>query len=206
MSAEACNHDRAAGGQLAIGNDGQADPATLGYTVNHFSLLVKDMVATKHFYGDVLGMREIFTFHASDAYQIMHMGHSHGGENGSAFQSGEELFAQKANIQGLIEFLSLKDGDDLVPSTKSTNTFSHVGLVVPDVRATQARMEEFGVRILKAVGEDIEPSSDAARAYGLGANLQEARAAAAGIERIGFANFLLVTDPDGNLVEIQNQT
>lgn len=207
MPVQACDHSRRdGGGAFQIGNDGPADPATLGYTLNHFSLLVNDMVATKQFYGEVLGMREIFTFHASSDYEIMYMGYSHGGKNGTGYQTGEELYAEKTNIEGLIEFLSLKNGPKLVSSTKSANTFSHVGLVVPDVQQTEARMKQFGVKVLKAVGEEIAPDSEAATAYGFGANLQEARAAGAGIEAIGFAKFLLVTDPDGNLVEVQNQS
>lgn len=207
MPVQACDHwPRDNGGAFQIGNDGPADPATSGYTLNHFSLLVNDISATKHFYGDVLGMREIFTFHASSNYEIVYMGFSHGGKNGTGYQTGEELYAEKTNIEGLIEFLSLKTGPELVPSTKTANTFSHIGMVVPDVQQTEARMRQFGVNILKPVGEEIDPDSAAATAYGFGSNLQEARAAATGIEAIGFANFLLVTDPDGNLVEIQNQS
>lgn len=68
-------------------------------------------------------------------------------------------------------------------------------------------MEQYGVQILRPVGEDIARGGDAARAYGFGGtSLRETRAAAAGIEVIGFANFLLVADPDGNLVEIQNKS
>ena len=208
LPARACNPNqlkRSAPEAFELGTDGPADPATLGYTVNHFALIVNDIEASMHFYGKVLGMRHIFTYHASPAYEIAYMSYSHGGKNGTGFRSAEELCSEKANIEGLLELLYFKDSKDLVPSTKRTNTFSHVGLVVPDVRATQARMEKYGVNVVKRVDEPAEVASVIGTAYGLGENPSEANAAAAGIAALGFNDFLIVTDPHGNLLEIQNQ-
>lgn len=64
------------------------------------------------------------------------MGYSHGGKNGTGYQTGSELFAQKTNIEGLLEMTHFKrsegnsSADEVEPSTKMANTFSHVGLVV----------------------------------------------------------------------------
>ena len=195
-----------------LGDDGPAPPATLGYTLNHFGLLVDDMDAMKHFYGEVLGMRTIFTFQASPEYEIVYMGYSHGGKNGTGYQTGTELFAEKTNVEGLLEMTHFKNGDttdpanELKPSTKKANTFSHVGLVVPDVRQTQARMERYGVKILKGVGDILGYGSEGAEAFGFGdASKAEANSALEGTASIGFQYFLLLADPDGNLVEIQQQ-
>lgn len=191
---------------LVIGNDGPADPATLGYTLNHLALVVNNIQATRHFYGDILGMRHIFTFHATDSYDITYMGYSQGGKNGTGFQTGEELLRQQKNSQGLIEFLHHRNTSSTFPSsTTSLNTFSHVGLMVPNITQAQARMDQFGVTVLKRLGEDLKPGSEVAQAYGVEGSAEQEMAVTEGIEAIGFAYFLLVSDPDGNIVEIQQQ-
>lgn len=203
--------NNASGAAFKLGDDGPAHPETLGYTLNHFGLAVNDMPAMKHFYGEVLGMRTIFTFQASPEYEIVYMGYSHGGKNGTGYQTGPELFTQKTNIEGLLELTSFKSNatgaaEQLEPSTKKANTFSHVGIIVPDVKQTQARLEKYGVTILKAFGTTLEYDSPGAEAFGFGeASRAEADAALAGTQGIGFQEFLLVADPDGNLVEIQRQ-
>lgn len=199
------------GGAFKLGDDGPADLETLGYTLNHFGLAVNDMDAMKYFYGEVLGMRTLFTFQASPEYEIVYMGYSHGGKNGTGYQTGSELFAQKTNIEGLLELTSFTPNatgaaDKLEPSTKRANTFSHVGLIVPDIQQTQARLERYGVTILKASGTTLEYNSPGAEAFGFGeASKSEADSAIEGTLSIGFQDFLLAADPDGNLVEIQVQ-
>ncbi|KAF2095753.1 hypothetical protein NA57DRAFT_59732 [Rhizodiscina lignyota] len=203
---QACNPKNAPSDMLTIGDDGPADPETLGYTLNHFGLIANNITAMMDFYGDVLGMRHIFTFHCSKDYDVVYMGYSHGGKNGTGFQTGDELFAEKTNIEGLVEFVVLKDSPTKNPaSTSKTNTFSHIGLVVPDIKKTQARLQQYEVKIIKAVGQDAETPGPVANAYGLGGDIAKARAALAGIDIIGFKNFILAEDPDGNLVEIQQQ-
>lgn len=93
---------------LTIGTDGPQDPATLGYTHSHQGLLVTDLNVTAKFYGDVLGMRKIFTYEISDEYSFMYMGYTHGGKNGTGFQTGEEMFTEQRNIEGMIEFIWTK--------------------------------------------------------------------------------------------------
>lgn len=128
---------------------------------------------------------------------------------------GEELYKQYHNTAGLIELLHRKrcsignDSDASKPwpaSTSRTNTFGHVGLIVPDIMATQRRMQNFGVPILKPVGEDPDISGPIANAFGVGdVAEQEAREIIAGLRGIGFQYALVVEDPDGNLVEILPQ-
>lgn len=107
---------------LTIGTDGPAPPATIGYTINHFALLVNNLTATRRFYGDILGMRHIFTFQASPTYSVMYMGHAQGGKNGTGYMTGAELFAQKDNIEGLIEFVYLETNNvrNTIPSLPPT--------------------------------------------------------------------------------------
>jgi lactoylglutathione lyase len=191
---------------LVLGNDGPADLATTGYNLNHFGLIISNATATLHFYGKILGMRHVFTFSASPSYTIIYMGYSQGGKNGSAYQTGEELYRQKTNSEGLLEFIYPHNATtELEASTVRANTFSHVGIVVPDVRKAEARMREFGVEILKGVG--VVPAADdpAAKAFGLGDDIGVAEEALEGVRMIGFSDFLIVKDPDGNAVEIQEQ-
>lgn len=207
-SVESCTPPTNSSSALIIGDDPPADPATLGYNINHFALVVNDIDAMMDFYGRILGMRHIFTFHPSSEYQITYMGHSHGGKNGTGYQHGDEMLREKTNTEGLIEFLYYKGKNSTVKaSTVKANTFGHIGVIVPDIQATQARMQDNGVIILKAVGEDPSTSDGpVARAFGLGGNITRARIAALnGIAPLGFRSFLIVTDPDGNLLEIQPQ-
>lgn len=137
------------------------------------------------------------------------MGFSHGGKNGTGYQTGEELYSEKNNIEGLIEILAQSNTSaPFEPSTKTPNTFSHIGLIVPDIYAAQSRMEKHGVPILKKVGSPIKWGSEAAAAFGFNkahATVQEARAALEGIATIGFDAFLIIKDPDGNMIEVQQQ-
>jgi lactoylglutathione lyase len=65
---------------VTVGTDLPADIATRGYTINHTALLVRNLTETKHFYGDVLGMRHLITFNVSASYTVMVMAHSQGGK------------------------------------------------------------------------------------------------------------------------------
>ena len=90
-------------------------------------------------------------------------------------------------------------------STAVPNTFSHLGLVVPDTVATEKRLREFGVHIVKPVGGlDIPHGGDVSNAFGFdGSTDKEMDDSLIGIAGFGFDKFLLATDPDGNLLEIQ---
>lgn len=204
----------ASAGHLTMGTDGPADTATLGYNINHIGLNVNDLDAAMHFYGKVLGMRHIFTYAASPILDIVYPGSSSGGKNGTGFQTAEELYKQQHNIQGLVELLyrkpagnaSVPAAEPLQASTRTTNTFCHVGLVVPDIRAAEKRMRAFEVPILKRVGVQMPIKGPIASAFGVG-DVSEAggEEIVAGLDAIAAAFVLLVEDPDGNLVEIWEQ-
>lgn len=148
----------------------------------------------------------MFTFHASPFYSIIYMSYSHGGKNGTAYQTGPELYSQKTNSEGLIEFIYSKNvAPRLEASTVRATTFSHVGIVVPDVKKAEERMREFGVEVLKGVGTFPNGDDPAAGVFGLGNDERFAEEALEGIRMIGFEDFLIVKDPDGNAVEIQQQ-
>lgn len=59
---------------FTVGTDGPADPATLGFWTNHIGLNVGNLTASKEFYGDVLGMRHIFTIQFTESYSETYMG------------------------------------------------------------------------------------------------------------------------------------
>lgn len=204
----ACGPPTVNSSQITLHDDCPADAATLGFTINHFCLISKNLTTTEQFYGTVLGMRRLFTYHASDKYDVLYMGNSHGGKNGTGYQSGAELNNQKNNIEGLIEFFYIHDGDaNLTASAVVPNTFSHIGLVVPDIVAAQERFETYGVKILKRFGDlpQNEPGP-LANAYGLSVlTAIEREQAIQGIAGFGFGNFVIIEDPDGNVLEVQQQ-
>jgi lactoylglutathione lyase len=189
---------------LTIGDDGPADPETLGYSVNHFSLNSNNLTATQEFYGGILGMRHLFTYHASEDMAVMYMGYPEGGKNGTGFQTGQQMLDEKNNREGLIEFVYIRGQERLTASSEVPNTFSHIGLIVPDIKATQERMDRMGAKIVKRIGKKPKVQGLIANAYGM-TDLKKAKAALPGILQLGFTEFLIVADPDGNLFEVQQQ-
>lgn len=196
----------AASSPFVVANDPPADSATAGYTMNHFCLLTHDLEPMMQFYNASLGMRQLFTYTASADYRIAYLGYPHGGDDGKGHQTGAEMLANKGGREGLLEIVEArwqKDGFD--SSARRPTTFSHVGVNVPDVRQAEERMRATGVNILKAVGVDfsIEKLGSVLNAFGLSADLVKARQALAGAQALHLDQVLLVADPDGNLVEIQ---
>ena len=116
---------------------------------------------------------------------------------------------QKNNMAGLLELVHYDNPNaNLVPSTKVTNTFSHLGLIVPDINATQTRLEHYGADILKNLGEEPKMDGEIAFAYGIG---DVAQRDPKGAEEIfnsllkpGSKDFIFVADPDGNYVEVES--
>jgi lactoylglutathione lyase len=212
-SAQACIHVRQDEGSvfLQVGADGPADPETLGFNLNHFSLIVRNLTASMDFYGRVLGMRHIFTANLTPFYSVTYMGHAHGGANGTGYQTGEELLREKNNARGMIEFQYFADSLDSgnVATTRRANTFSHIGLMVPDLEAAQKRMEKAGVTITKKIGFSAEGVASIANACGAGEfvtdNQEEPAQVLTAIEATGFNELLIIEDPDGNLLEVQQQ-
>ena len=196
---------------FVIGTDGPAPAATLGFAMNHIGLLTTNLTGMKNFYGDILGMRLLFDAHITPEYTVTYMGYAQGGRNGTGFQSGAELATAKNNLWGLLELQQFSVSDDrLIASTERSNTFGHVGLVVPDVVKAQEYLESQGVEILKRVNEPLKDYTGAVpNAFGVGEfaglHLAAKKALVEAQGLIGLEYFLMVADPDGNLVEIQQQ-
>lgn len=196
---------------IVVGNDEPAPAETLGYAINHFGLLTTNLAAMKYFYGNILGMRLLFDAHVTPEYTVTYLGYAQGGRNGTGFQSGAELARDKNNLYGLLELVQFNVSDDhLVASTKRTNTFSHVGLIVPDIAKTQTYLEEHGVTILKKYGRPVtEMTGPLQNAFGIGeyagAHIAAKQALIKAQGTIGIELLLMVEDPDGNMVEIQQQ-
>lgn len=190
-----------------LGSDVPSDPATTGYFTNHLSVNVKNLTRTMEFYGNVFGMREMFTFHISEHVSITYMGYAHGGRNGTGYQTAAEMNRQKNNIEGLIELFFVDVPDKLLPgSTQITTTFGHIGIVVPDIKATQKRLDEYGVEVVKTLGQKfpvdhlITRTSTFNEIFTLSKEEQDV---AWGVLEAITKPLIFAIDPDGNLVEIQ---
>lgn len=194
---------------MTIGNDGPADMATLGFSLNHLSLNVRNLTASMDFYGKVLGMRHLFTAQLSKDYSVTYMGHAQGGKNGTGFQTGEELLREKNNAAGMIEFqyFAASKDDDVTASTVRTNTFSHIGLIVPSLEEAQKRFEEMGVTVTKKIGLGAEGIKAVENAWGFGETAgvtdEQREELIEGQKLIGFSELIAIEDPDGNILEVQ---
>ena len=198
------------------GPDEYPPPATLGWNINHFSLLVGDLDASIHFYTEVFGMRRIFTYNGNDFFKVAYLGYPSGGRNGTGYQTPAELFREKNNMQGLLEFVYIAPNVTDPPATrpvassKRTSAFSHLGLVVPDLNAARERFRENNVTILADV--DSKPAPEhilpIVSAYGAGLLpegsddvIEDLMTAMLGS---GQAT-MIIEDPDGNIIEVQPQ-
>ncbi|KAL4782711.1 hypothetical protein BJX76DRAFT_331993 [Aspergillus varians] len=156
-------------------------------------------------------MRQIFDVQLTPEFTITYMAHTQGGRNGTGFQTGAELNRDKNNLAGLLEIVQFNVSDDtLLGSINRTNTFGHVGLIVPDIVKAQDYLVSKDVEIIKPYGEPIKTfTGKANNAFGIGeyagvhAAAKQALMDAQGF--IGLPLLLMIADPDGNLVEIQQQ-
>ncbi|KAK7179458.1 lactoylglutathione lyase [Paraphaeosphaeria sporulosa] len=230
-SALACNHENIARqeGNASLpftftpGDDPPADPATISYFVNHVGINVANLTRTSEWYSRIIGMRHIFTIDLEGGFSIMYMAHNQGGRNGTGFQTGAEMQRDKNNMAGMIEFQSYtgsgnsnSTGSETQRPQRPRAILSHFGLIVPNVEAAQARFESLGVRIIKRAGEiDLTGQTEESRLLGAAwgfADLsneetqKDAMKAAPGLEVIGFRTFLIIADPDGNMLEVQQQS
>lgn len=199
--AVSCGPDKSNGTypRLTIGPDVVPDPATAAYSMNHFALLVNDLDASLDFYTRILGMRVVHRVEPTSWFEVVYLSYSHGGRNGTGWEPAAEMYRQRTNREGLMELVHRRNRP--APGGWS-GTLSHVGLVVPDVAATQRRMEENDVPILRRAGQLLDAlPAPLARGFGL-VNLTKAES-----DEIirAMPRFLMVTDPDGNVVEIQAQ-
>jgi lactoylglutathione lyase len=90
-------------------------------------------------------------------------------------------------------------------TTGPVNSFSHFGLVVPDIQAAQSRMDAFGVTILKRVGAAVDQKGEVPLAFGMPGPGPQTAAALAGLADIGFDGYMIIADPDGNVIEVLQQ-
>ena len=192
------------------GDDLPSDPATTGYFINHLCINVRNTTESINWYNKAFGLRLMFTLQASEHFAISYMGHSHGGRNGTGYQTSEEMNRQKNNIEGLIEMLNLDYADwDLPSGIRAPNTFSHIGMVVPNITDTQARLEAMDANIIKGAGETF--TLDGAFADGTGFTQAGDAISQEEIDLIMQTlvpintPLILVADPDGNVIEVQNQ-
>lgn len=195
--------------QSIMGSDDPSDPATRGYFINHLCINFKNATKSIDFYSKTFGMRHIFTLQVTEHFSISHMGHSHGGKNGTGYQTVDELNREKNNAEGYLELISLSvAGWDLPASSRIPNTFGHIGMVVPDVEETQKRLEEIEANIIKKFGEPPTVTGAVPNATSLGdlseLDQKEIDAILAALTP-GNTPLIWVADPDGNLIEIQGQ-
>ena len=183
--------------QFVFGNDPPADSATQGYRLNHVALVVNNLKAARQFYGDILGMREIFTCEPTADFTIVYMGYPSPGTHAT----GQLLWDERKNRSGLLELLHMR-GSQVQRTQGRQGTFSHLGLIVPDVQAVRDRMKDHGVKILKDVGDGNMPLGAIGDAMGGVGDDQKIQKASAVMSGMGFDKILLVADPDGNIVEI----
>lgn len=192
--------------ETILGPDTPADPETLGYFINHISLNVNNLTRSIEFYRDIFGMRHMFTHYLTPHITVTYMSHSQGGRNGTGYQSTEEMLRYKNNNGGHLEFVYLNTtGEDIPSLAEQTSTFSHVGIIVPDVEAVQERLEDYGVTIYKKVGEPMPVDGYLSRPSSLGdaSNLSSEEFAAfqEAMTQLNQLN-VFAADPDGNLLEI----
>lgn len=183
-----------------------SDPETVGYFINHFSLNVNNLTRSIEFYRDIFGMRHMFTHYLSPHITVTYMTHSQGGRNGTGYQTTDEMLRYKNNNGGHLEFIHLNiTGEDIPGSPKQTSTLNHVGIIVPDVEATQERLEDYGVTIYKKVGEPMPSEGPLSRPATLGdaTNLSDEEFAyfQEAMSQLNQLN-IFAEDPDGNLLEI----
>jgi lactoylglutathione lyase len=188
---------------LAVGTDDPQPHETKGYMFNHVGISTRNLTASKHFYGTVLGMRTVFTLTLTPTYSVTYMSYEHGGANGTGYQSAEEMMREKNNGHGLVSILEFPN-EPVEASRRLAVPFAHLGMVVPSLVETQARLESFGVPIAVEWDEPIprDPVAVAAR-FGLGTGVPELEQIAAGPNLPGVPKEILVQDPDGNVIEIQ---
>jgi len=192
---------------IDFGPEDAADPATTGIFINHAALNVNNLTRSTEFYSEVFGMRLMFTYRLTRYMTVAYMAHSGGGKNGSAYQTTEELIRYKNNAGGKLELVYLNTtGKDVPGPTTMTNTFSHIGIIVPDLAAIQDRLEKYGVTIYKRTGEPMPTDGYMGNPFSFGDATELTPEDWTDIqEEMGKINYLNIfaSDPDGNVLEIQ---
>jgi lactoylglutathione lyase len=192
------------------GDDEPADPATLGYFSNHLCINARNATESIRWYKEAFGLRLIFRLQVSEHFSISYMGHAQGGRNSTGYQTSAEMNREKNNMGGLLEITSLDYPNwDLPAGIKVPNTFSHIGMVVPNITETQARLDAMNASIFKRSGDPFDlngPFSDATgfTQAGDAISQEEIDAIQAVLQPVN-TPLLFVADPDGTIIEVQNQ-
>ena len=97
-------------------------------TIDHVTIVVEDLVASRKFYVDVLGMQE-----------VERPGFGFGG---LWFQSGP------SQIHLIEEYEGSGPAGNLVPVEKRSSRTHHFAFLVEDANAASARLDELGVEII----------------------------------------------------------
>jgi lactoylglutathione lyase len=161
-------------------------------------------------YTQAFGLRLLFHLKVSPHHSIAYLGHSHGGRNGTGYQSSDELNRNKNNVEGLIELLEVTSPSwDLPPGTTAPNTFSHLGVVVPNITDTQVRLDALGAKSWKRSGQPFKVEGEFAFASGFtqaGEVItdEEKKLIEAVLAPIN-DQMIYAADPDGTIVEVQQQ-
>lgn len=198
---------------MVPGDDNPSDHITAGTFVNHLGLNVRNASASIDWYTRALGMRHMFTEQVSAHFSISYMVHSQGGRNGSGYQTTEELLRNQRNSQGLLELVALEvPGWDLPSGNPVATTLLHIGLMVPDVNVTQKHLERMGASIRKAAHAPFSLDDGFAVTAGLvdardrGEFDQEEWDLIEQVLKPVNEPLLWMEDPDGNIVEVSQQT
>ncbi|KAK4182732.1 hypothetical protein QBC35DRAFT_444679 [Podospora australis] len=183
-----------------------------GYFFNHAALNVRNLTRSIAWYRDVLGLQVLFTFRASPRYSVVYLGHS----NSTTHSKGKFTYQTAAQLteammsgraRGLLELNHhTQQGEKGLNRRTSTQRFSHLGLIVPNVSLAQERLDihGYGGVILKRAGELPDLEGPAGKAYGLLGEVFENDPAEAELVSQALLGALLVLDPDGNLIEVQS--
>ncbi|KAF4456767.1 hypothetical protein F53441_1203 [Fusarium austroafricanum] len=177
--------------------------------------MTRNLTASVDFYSRVLGFRKIFTLQLSKAYSITYLSHQSGGLNRSAYQTTLEMNREKNNAQGLLEIYYVDTSTKNIESASEyPNTFGHIGMVVPDTKGVQERLDTMpDIRFIKKYGEkfvSLDTESVVGPAIGLSSgvvgqlDVEEREAIVRGFGPTVDPLIFLV-DPDGNFIEIQPQ-
>ncbi|KAH8895676.1 hypothetical protein GQ53DRAFT_853734 [Thozetella sp. PMI_491] len=192
---------------IVHGSDAPADSATTAHFSNHVALNVRNLNASIDFYSRVLGFRHLFTFQLTPHYSFTYLGHASGGKNGSGYQTNCEMIREKNNRQGLIELIFLDTPDaraNLTSTTQTPNTFSHIGVVVPDLAVAVTRFQDIGAPILFKPGDALKFGDEVLKALGLGTLKEDNPEAQLLVQFLGLTGqgLMYLEDPDGNMIEI----
>lgn len=191
---------------MVLGPDTPSHPETIGQFINHFALNVNNLTQSLEFYRDIFGMRHLFTYNLTPHISFTYLSHSQGGRNGSAYQTTEEMLRYKNNNGGHLELFHLNTTKEDIPGPdQKVSTLGHVGIVVPDMEVAQARMEAYGVKIYKKIGEPMPTDGPLADKNSIGDTSglsdDEWELFQATMSEFQMST-IFAADPDGNLLEV----